>query len=44
VFAPVRCRDKIRRNGEDYEILNVQQFAFKDEIVYRKATCRRLIG
>jgi hypothetical protein len=44
VFAPVRCRDKICRNGEDYEILNVQDFAFKGETAYRKATCRRLIS
>jgi len=44
VFAPVRCRDKICRNGEDYEILTVQEFMFKGELAYRKATCRRLIG
>jgi hypothetical protein len=44
VFAPVRRHDKIRRNGEDYEILTVQDYAFKGEIAYRKATCRRLIS
>lgn len=44
IFTPVRCRDKIRRNGEDYEILNVQEFAFKGDPAYRKATCRRLVG
>jgi hypothetical protein len=44
VFAPLRCRDKIRRNGVDYEVLTVQDFVFKGEAVYRKATCRRLIG
>ena len=44
VFAPVRCRDKIRRNGVDYEVLTVQEFAFKGETAYRKATCRRFIG
>ena len=44
VFAPVRCRDKIRRKGEDYEILSVQEFAFKGETAYRRATCRRLIS
>jgi hypothetical protein len=43
VFAPVRRRDKIRRNGEDYEILSVQEFTFKGETAFRKATCRRLI-
>jgi len=44
VFAPVRRRDKIRRNGEDYEILSVQEFTFKGETAFRKATCRRLIN
>ena len=43
VFAPVRRRDKIRRNGEDYEILSVQEFTFRGETAFRKATCRRLI-
>jgi len=43
VFAPVRCRDKIRRNGVDYEILNVQDFTFKGDVAFRKAACRRLI-
>ncbi len=44
VFAPVRRRDKIRRNGEDYEILSVQEFTFKGDVAFRKATCRRLIN
>jgi hypothetical protein len=44
VFAPVRCRDKIRRSGVDYEVLSVQDFVFKGETAYRKATCRRFIG
>ena len=44
VFAPVRRGDKIRRNGEDYEIISVQEFAFKGDIAYRKATCRRFIS
>ncbi len=44
VFAPVRCKDKICRNSEDYEILSVQEFTFKGELAYRKAMCRRLIG
>jgi hypothetical protein len=43
VFAPVRRRDKIRRNGEDYEILSVQEFTFKGDTAFRKVTCRRLI-
>jgi hypothetical protein len=44
VFAPVRRRDKIRRNGEDYEILSVQEIVFKGETAFRKASCRRLIS
>ncbi len=44
VFAPVRRRDKIRRNGVDYEIVSVQDYAFKGETAFRKATCRRLIS
>ncbi len=42
VFAPVRRHDKIRRNGTDYQIQTVQDYAFKGETAYRKATCRRL--
>jgi hypothetical protein len=44
VFAPVRRRDKIRRNGEDYEILSVQDFTFKGDVAFRKVTRRRLIN
>ncbi len=44
VFAPVRCRDKIRRNGEDYEILSVQDFTFRGNFAFRKAVCRRFIS
>jgi len=44
VFAPVRRGDKIRRNGEDYEIISVQEFAFKGDTAYRKATCRSFIS
>jgi hypothetical protein len=43
VFAPVRRRDKIRRNSVDYEILSVQEFTFKGDIAFHKASCRRLI-
>jgi hypothetical protein len=44
VFAPVRRRDKVRRNGEDYEVVSVQDFTFKGDVAFRKATCRRLIS
>jgi len=43
-FAPLRQHDKIRRKGEDYEVLGVQQFGFQGETAYFKSTCRRLIG
>jgi len=44
VFAPIRNHDKIRRKGIDYEILDIQEFDFHGETVYRKAFCRRLLG
>lgn len=44
VFAPIRHHDKIRRKGVDYEVLDVQEFAFQGETAYRKAVCRRLLG
>ena len=43
-FAPLRHHDKIRRKGEDYEVLGVQTFNFAGETAYFKANCRRLIG
>jgi hypothetical protein len=44
VFAPLRHQDKIRRNGVDYEVTSVQEFTFKGEPAFYKATCRRLIS
>jgi hypothetical protein len=44
VFAPIRTHDKIRRKGVDYEVMNIQEFAFQGDIAYRKAICRRLLG
>ena len=43
-FAPLRQHDKIRRKGEDYEVLGVQAFDFQNETLYFKANCRRLIS
>jgi hypothetical protein len=43
-FAPLRHHDKIRRKGEDYEVLGIQAFDFQNETAYFKANCRRLIG
>jgi len=44
VFSPIRHHDKIRRKGVDYEVLDVQEFDFQGETLYRKAVCRRLLG
>jgi hypothetical protein len=44
VFAPIRHHDKIRRRGVDYEVLDIQEFAFRGDIAYRKAMLRRLLG
>jgi len=43
-FTPLRHRDKIRRKGENYEVLSVQAFDFASENAHFKASCRRLIG
>ncbi|MFQ6073652.1 MAG: hypothetical protein ACE5KC_00390 [Candidatus Bathyarchaeia archaeon] len=44
VFAPIRHHDKVRRRGVDYEVLDIQEFAFQGDVLYRKAVCRRLLG
>jgi len=44
VFAPIRHHDKIRRKGVDYEVLDIQEFAFQGDVAYRRALCRRLLG
>ena len=44
VFAPIRRQDKVRRNGIDYEVLSVQGFTFKNQIVFLKLNCRRLLS
>jgi hypothetical protein len=43
VFASVRRHDKICRNGLAFEVLGVQDFAFKGQVVYRRLNCRRLV-
>jgi len=43
-FAPLRQHDKIRRKGEDYEVLGVQAFDFQGETSHFKSNCRRLLG
>jgi hypothetical protein len=41
-FTPLRRQDKIRVKGKDYEVLTVQDFTFKEQVVYRKVNLRRL--
>jgi len=43
-FAPIRHHDKVRRKGVDYEVLDIQEYDFKGETIYRKAVLRRLLG
>jgi hypothetical protein len=42
-FLPVRVHDKIRRQGEDYEIQTVTPFTFANQRFYFKNVARRLI-
>jgi len=41
-FAPIRRHDKVIRNGIDYEVTSIQDFMLKNEVVFRKATLRRM--
>ncbi len=43
-FLPVRSHDKIRRQGEDYEVQTVLPFTFANQRLYFKSTARRLIA
>jgi hypothetical protein len=43
-FLPVRVHDKIRRQGEDYEIQTVTPFTFVNQRFYFKSVTRRLIS
>jgi hypothetical protein len=43
-FLPVRVHDKIRRQGEDYEIQTVTPFIFANQRFYFKSVARRLIA
>jgi len=42
-FLPVRVHDKIRRQGQDYEIQTVTPFIFSNQRFYFKSVARRLI-
>ncbi|MGD6809296.1 MAG: hypothetical protein ACQCN3_06310 [Candidatus Bathyarchaeia archaeon] len=41
-FTPIRRHDKVCRKGADYEVLTVQDFTFRNQTVFLKATLRRL--
>ncbi|MDI9577130.1 MAG: hypothetical protein QM398_03215 [Thermoproteota archaeon] len=43
-FLPVRVHDKIRRQGEDYEVQTVTPFTFANQRFYFKSVARRLIA
>jgi hypothetical protein len=43
-FLPVRSHDKIRRQGEDYEIQTVVPFTLANQRLYFKSTARRLLS
>jgi hypothetical protein len=42
-LVPVRSHDKIRRQGEDYEIQTVTPYTYANQRCYFKSTLRRLI-
>jgi hypothetical protein len=43
-FMPVRVHDKIRRQGQDYEVQTVTPFTYANQRVYFKSTARRLLS
>jgi len=43
-FLPVRSHDKIRRQGEDYEMQTVTPFTYQNQRFYFKAVARRLLA
>ena len=42
-FLPIRVHDKIRRQGEDYEVHTVTPIIFANQRAYFKSTARRLM-
>jgi hypothetical protein len=43
-FVPVRSHDKIRRQGENYEVQTVEPYVFCNQRFYFKSTARRLLA
>jgi len=43
-FVPVRMHDKVRRQGEDYEIQSMQPFIYDNQRFYFKSVARRLLA
>ena len=42
-FLPVRSHDKIRRQGQEYEVLTVTPFTYSNQRFYFKSVARRLL-
>jgi hypothetical protein len=43
-FVPVRNHDKVRRQGEDYELQSVTPFTYENQRIYFKSIARRLLA
>ena len=43
VVSPIAHRDKMVCRGTEYEVGPVEEFRFRDQLMYRTAMCRRLI-
>jgi hypothetical protein len=43
-FVPVRNHDKVRRKGEDYELMSMQPFTYENQTIYFKSVARRLLA
>jgi hypothetical protein len=43
-FLPVRSHDKIRRQGEDYEVQTMTPFTYQNQRFYFKSVTRRLLA
>ncbi|MFA5364709.1 MAG: hypothetical protein WC325_05950 [Candidatus Bathyarchaeia archaeon] len=42
-FAPIRNHYKLRHKGADYEVGPVEGYSFRGQLMFRRATCRRLV-
>jgi hypothetical protein len=44
VFAPLKHHDKLVHKSISYVVLGVQDYRFQNDVLYLKASCRRLIS